>query len=117
MITAREAREKYNKSGAEINEILVKICDKISCVSNSTTRLTVFFKWCVNKTHYDDFKEVFLVEMRTKGYMSNVEVSAIMNELKKLGYVVISANDGELSRFCSSHNNLDYVGEIITIKW
>ena len=113
MITAREAREKYNKSGAELNAILVKICDKISCVSNSTTRLTVFF----NKTHYDDFKDVFLVEMRTKDQMSSIEVSAIMNELKKLGYVVISANDGELTRFCSSHNKLDYVGEIITIKW
>lgn len=55
MITAKEARDKYNKSGVEVKEILNKICDRICFVSNQTTSLSVFFKWCTNKVNYKDF--------------------------------------------------------------
>lgn len=55
--------------------------------------------------------------MRTKDSMSSIEITTIMNELKKLGYGVTSYSDGELTRRSSSINNLDYVGNQITIKW
>lgn len=117
MITAKEAIDKYNKSGAELKEILNKICDKISCVSSQTTSLSVFFKWCPNKVNYRDFTDELLIEMRTKDSMSSIEISTILNELKKLGYSVTNYGDGELTRRSSYNNSLDYVGNQITIKW